>query len=283
MPGDSHKDSQQEAHSETPDLSESEQWEVAKRSNPKAAVLHEAIRLEGEDELERRNFALAWSSLAAGLSMGFSLMAEGLIQAHLPNTPWRPLIASLGYPVGFIIVILGRQQLYTETTLTVVLPLLNHFRMRRLLRVMTYWLIVLSSNLVGTLLFAWVMAKTQLFNPEVQEAFVTIGLSAAEGDLGSIFLQAFFAGWLIALMTWLLPGAGASKLGVIIILTYLVALGKLAHVIARSTEVLYAVIEGSLSWGDYGHYLLPTLVGNSIGGVALVAFLNFAQVAPEKD
>jgi formate/nitrite transporter FocA (FNT family) len=283
MPGDSHKDSQQEAQAETFDLSESEQWEIAKRSNPKAAVLHEAIRLEGEDELKRRNFALAWSSLAAGLSMGFSLMAEGLIHAHLPDTPWRPLIASLGYPVGFIIVILGRQQLYTETTLTVVLPLLNHFRMRRLLRVMKYWLIVLSSNLVGTLLFAWVMAKTKLFSPEVREALITIGLSAAEGDFWSIFLRAFFAGWLIALMTWLLPGAGASKLSVIIILTYLVALGKLAHVIAGSTEVLYAVIDGSLSWGDYGYYMLPTLLGNSIGGVTLVAFLNFAQVAPEKD
>lgn len=269
--------------SESLDLSQSEEVDIAARSNPRAAILHEVLRLEGEEELNRKNLAVAWSGLAAGVSMGFSLVAEGLIHAHIPAAEWRPLFSSLGYTVGFIIVVLGRQQLYTETTLTAVLPLLNRFSVNQTINVLKYWLIVLSSNLIGTLLFAWLIAKTGVFSSATQEAFLTIGLSAAEGGFWPILLRAFFAGWLIALMTWLLPGAQSSRLNIIIIITYLVALAKLAHIIAGSTEVFYAVIDGSLNWGDYGSYMLPTLIGNTLGGVGLVAALNFAQVNSEKE
>lgn len=269
--------------SESLDLSHSEEVEIAKRSNPRAAILHESLRLEGEEELNRKNLAVAWSGLAAGLSMGFSLVAEGLLHAHLPDAEWRPVLSSFGYTVGFIIVVLGRQQLYTETTLTAVLPLLNQVTLTKTLNVLKYWLLVLSSNLIGTMIFAWVIAQTGVFSPTTQEAFLSIGLSAVEGSFWSILLRAIFAGWLIALMTWLLPGAQTSRLNIIIIITYLVALAKLAHIIAGSTEVLYAVVDGHLNWGDYGSYMLPTLIGNTLGGVGLVAALNFAQVNSEKE
>jgi hypothetical protein len=89
-----------------------------------AHVVYETIRREGEDELQRPAAAQAWSGLAAGLSMGFSFIAEALLESHLPDQQWRSLISRAGYSVGFLIVILGRQQLFTENTLTVVLPFL---------------------------------------------------------------------------------------------------------------------------------------------------------------
>jgi len=82
-----------------------------------AAATHEVVRIEAEKELERTASALAWSGLAAGLAMGFSFVTEGVLRSKLPDADWRPLIAKLGYPVGFLIVILGSQQLYTENTL----------------------------------------------------------------------------------------------------------------------------------------------------------------------
>ena len=91
----------------TRELTESEQRLAEKRTAPRAAVIHEAIRAEGESELQRPISALIWSGLAAGLSIGFSLVASGLIRAHLPDTSWRPLAANLGYSVGFLAVILG--------------------------------------------------------------------------------------------------------------------------------------------------------------------------------
>ena len=264
-------------------LNEHEQRDIKERGRAKAVVIHEVIRLEGEHELRRSTSALAWSGLAAGLSMGFSLVTEGLIYTHLPDAPWRPLVSSLGYSVGFLIVILGRQQLFTENTLTAVLPLLQRRNVKTLMNVLRLWAVVLVTNLIGALIFAWVIGHTEIFSPEVRQSFTHFGLREMEGDFWSILWRGIFAAWLIALMTWLLPSAESSRLGLIIILTYLIRLGGLAHIIAGSLEVFYVVTSGAVTWGQYfGGFMIPTLVGNIIGGVTLVAALNYGQVAPTK-
>lgn len=265
-----------------PQLGQEERHQVAERVAISAAVVHETVREEGERELTRNPSALAWSALAAGLSMGFSLVGRGLIQAALPDTPWRSLLDSLGYSLGFLIVVLGRQQLFTENTLTVMLPLFAHPDMRTILRVIRLWGIVLAGNLLGAFIFATVVAHTPLFSVAQQHAFLSLGHEALRGDFGLVVLRGIFAGWLIALMVWLLPAAETTKLQIIIILTYFVALGGFAHIVAGSVDTLYGVSVGSITWSRYlGGFLAPTLVGNIIGGVSLVAFLNYAQVAAE--
>lgn len=260
-------------------LREQELEEVERRSGLRAVVVHEAIRKEGEDELVRPMPAIAWSGLAAGLSMGFSLVAEGLLRFHLPDMPWRPLISKFGYTVGFLIVTLGRQQLFTETTLTVVLPLLSRRNLQTFFRMLLFWLVVLVSNLIGALIFAAVVTHTSVFSPEVRHVFQEIGMEAAAGTFGTILLRGIFAGWLIALIVWLAPAADSSQVMIIIILTYIVGLAGLSHIIAGSVEVMTLAVMGSISWLDYlGAYMIPTLIGNTIGGVAFVAALNHAQV-----
>ncbi len=260
-------------------LSEDEQREAETRSALRAVVVHEAIRIEGDDELARSSSGLAWSGLAAGLSMGFSLVAEGLLRAGLPDTSWRPLVTKLGYSVGFLIVVLGRQQLFTENTLTVILPLLVRRNWQTLMSVLRLWAVVLSTNLGGAVLFAWAAGRTAIFEPNVRQAFTQIGMQALKPGFGTVLLTGVFAGWLIALMVWLLPVSEGERLPVIVIITYLVGLGGFSHVIAGSVEVLYLVVTGALSPFHYlGVYLLPTLLGNTIGGVSLVAALNHAQV-----
>ena len=91
----------------------------------KASHVYEIIRIEGEAELVRRPSALWWSGLAAGLSIGFSVIAEALLATYLPDSAWKPLVDNLGYSVGFLIVILAHQQLFTENTLTAVLPVIK--------------------------------------------------------------------------------------------------------------------------------------------------------------
>jgi len=112
------------AGANSPHLDEREQTQAAAHAAPQALVIHEVVREEGELELRRRNVALLWSGLAAGLSMGFSLLTLALLRAGLPETPWRALLDSPGYCVGFMIAIRGRQQLFTESTLTALLPLM---------------------------------------------------------------------------------------------------------------------------------------------------------------
>lgn len=274
-PGTSAKSSEN-----VPGLDNADRKEVEKRRNISAVVVHETIREEGEQELERTSSTLAWSGLAAGLSMGFSLVAQGLLRTLLPTTSWSPLIDDLGYSVGFMIVILGRQQLFTENTLTVILPLLAHPDRATFLQVARLWFVILVTNLVGGFLFAVIIAHTALFPPEVQRAFVDIARPSLQSGFGLTMLRGIFAGWLIALMVWLLPAAEGTKLHIVIIITYLVTLGGFAHIIAGSIDVFYLVNIGAASWFSYFvGFMLPTLIGNIIGGVSLVAALNFAQVA----
>jgi formate/nitrite transporter FocA (FNT family) len=259
--------------------SEAEARKIEEHSALRVGVIYEAIRAEGEDELGRSSSALAWSGLAAGLSMGFSLVLNGLLRNGLPPTDWRPLVAKLGYTAGFVIVILGRQQLFTENTLTVILPLLNRKDWSTLRNVLRLWTVVLLSNLIGALAFAWVVGNADIFAPDRLQRFTEVGLEAAAGDFGHKLLTGIFGGWLIALMVWLLPGAEASRFWVIIFITYIVGLGDFSHVIAGSVEVLFLVTTGSLGWGSFlGNFLLPALLGNIIGGVSLVALLSHAQV-----
>ncbi len=137
-----------------PELSEEEKKEARERTSISAPVVHEAIRRDGEDELQRPVSALAWSGLAAGLSMGFSFVAEGLLHHYLPESVWRPLIVSIGYPFGFLLIIIGRQQLFTENTLTAVIPLLARRNVTTLISMLRLWAVVLLANLVGAHLFA---------------------------------------------------------------------------------------------------------------------------------
>ena len=253
-----------------------------KRAAPSGKVVYQAIMTEGVEELERSASALFWSGLAAGLSMGASVIALALLNHHLPERAWRPLVAELGYSVGFLIVILGRQQLFTENTLTPILPLLADRSWRRVRQVGKLWGVVLVANLLGSAILALALTKTPLFSAEVREEFVKLGEHAFSHGFGTTLVRGIGAGWLIALVVWLLPLAEGSRVWVIIILTYLVGLSEFTHVIVGSTEAYILAAAGRAGWwAVLGGYTLPTLIGNILGGVTLVAALNYGQVAAE--
>ena len=257
--------------------------EAEERKLPTAAVVFETIRKEGEDEIERTAPALLFSGLAAGLSMCFSLIAMGVIGSALPPSPWHFLLESVGYTVGFVIVILGRQQLFTENTRTPVLVFLKAPTTRVFLKVMRLWSLVLAANLVGTLIAATLIVHSGAFGSDVQAALLKIGNDSVSYPWVTTFVKAIFAGWMLALMVWLLPVAEAAARPLIIFaMTYLPAAVKFTHIIAGSVDVIYAVERGAVSPFTYlGEFLVPVLIGNFIGGVGFVALLNFGQVASD--
>lgn len=258
---------------------EAEQEKIQERQALSASAVHEALRSEGRDEIARPAMALAWSGLAAGLSMGISLLGEGTLQRHLPEAEWRPLLTSLGYSLGFVAVTMGRQQLYTETTLTALLPFLHDRRASMLRSTFRLWGIVLVANLVGAFLIAWGLTQVGAYEPALGESFREIGLEAARQEPWTAFVRGIFGGWLIALMVWLLPSAHNARLWVILLLTWLLAASGLTHIIAGSVEVLYVVILGEVSLSEsVTRFGVPVLLGNTLGGVVFVALLNHAQV-----
>jgi formate/nitrite transporter FocA (FNT family) len=212
--------------------------------------------------------------------MGFSFAAEAILESHLPDRAWRPLITKLGYTLGYLIVILGRQQLFTENTLTPVIPLMARRDGKTAVAVARLWAIVLATNLAGTIAIATVFAHVDVFGAEVSAALASVARATdPTGGFASTVVAGVFAGWLIALLAWIIGGAREVTVSVIVILTYVVGIGGLAHVIAGSVEGWYLVASGMRPLHHYlGAFLLPTLIGNVLGGVSLVAALNHSQV-----
>tara|TARA_R110001599_G_C12276798_1_gene662634 strand:- start:2632 stop:3468 length:837 start_codon:yes stop_codon:yes gene_type:complete len=269
---------------DAPSLSKAERDDAVKRTAPPATVVFEAIRLGAEEELSRTNRVLFFSGLAAGLSMGFSFIAEATLRAGLPDVEWQHLVSKLGYSVGFLIVILGRQQLFTENTLTPVLELLHKKTFSVFYHTTRLWAIVLLANFTGTLLFAAVLAMTAVIPESRTAVFGDVAMHAIEGGFSVTLLRAIFAGWLVALMVWLLPAAESARVSVIIIITYLIGIGGFPHIVAGSTEAFYAVFRGLVTpLTVFSEFFVPTLIGNIIGGVSLVAALNYAQTHPKKE
>jgi formate/nitrite transporter FocA (FNT family) len=261
-----------------PELTERQKEEAQERTSVSATVVHETVRYDGEEELHRPISALAFSGFAAGMSMGFSLVAMALFRAYLPDEPWRPLVARLGYPMGFLIVIIARQQLFTENTLTAIIPLLARRDLKTFARVIRLWTVVLLANLAGAHLFAWVVGTTPMFLPEVRSAMLALAKEAAAVSFGEAILRGIFAGWLIAMVVWMLAAVDTGRLAIIVFMTYIVGLASLTHIIAGSVEVLFLVMVGVKSWGSVAlGYMFPTLIGNIIGGVSLTAAINHAQ------
>jgi formate/nitrite transporter FocA (FNT family) len=261
-----------------PDEEEQEHERAVEMTAASAYVVYRAVLKESLEELDRPSIALAWSGLAAGLCMGFSLVAEGLLQSRLPEAPWRDLIGKLGYTIGFIILILSRQQLFTENTLTPIIALLKYRDGKTLYNVARLWAILLFTNLIGGAIIAYTLHRSPAFSPGDKEVFLRISSEAMQPDRMSLFAKAIFAGWLIATMVWMLPVAESGRIWVLILIPYVIGLGGFSHIVIGSIYCIYTVAADQHTWSEYfGHFAWPVLLGNCIGGVALVAVVNYAQ------
>jgi formate/nitrite transporter FocA (FNT family) len=263
-------------------LTREEERSVTKRRRLRAAVVYEIIRTEGEGELARTFGALWWSGLAAGLSIGFSVLSQAMLTAALGDLPGATIVSRAGYAVGFLIVILSRQQLFTENTLTAVLPVIARREPRWFFVLARLWGIVLAANLVGCLLFSLFLAYSGVLSPEVSAAVAAISHELMSNTPTEMFVKGIAAGWLIAALVWMMPSAEGTEIFVITLITYLIALGGFTHVIAGSAEAFYAWLTGAEPFSRilFG-FFLPTLAGNVAGGTVLFAVLSYAQVREE--
>ena len=245
----------------------------------RAMAIHEHIRQDGEKEMERDAMALLWSAIAAGLSMGASLLAKGIFHVQLEGVPGGFLLENLGYTFGFIIVIMARQQLFTENTVTAVLPVMQNPTLGNFGLLMRLWSVVLLGNIIGSGVAAWAFEHMPIFDEETRDAFVKIGMDVMKNTPVEMFSNAIISGWLIATMVWMFPAAGAAKIVVIILMTWLIALGDTTHIVVGSVEILYLVFNGTLHWSDFfWPFALPTLAGNICGGTFIFALMSHAQI-----
>lgn len=261
--------------------------EAEERSVEEAAMLssklvYEVIRRDGKEELRRTNRALFWSGASAGIFITLSVLAEAVLRTYLPEAPWSYLVENLGYTLGFLIVIHGRMQLFTENTITTVLPLMVDPSTEMFLSVMRLWGLVLFANVLGAFIGAAFLAfgggVPDLFLPAIAE----LSEHATGMGPGTSFARAIPAGLLLAAIVWMIPQLESGHVAVVVIFTWLIAAGDFTHVVAGSVEMAFLLLRGDLAVGAavFG-FFLPVLAGNVIGGTAVFAMMVWGQVRDE--
>lgn len=247
-----------------------------------AKDIHRAVIEEGDKELDRPIASLFFSGLAAGMAISASLIAEGALHEGLPDAPWRHLVVALGYPVGFLLVILGRMQLFTESTITAMLPLVARPSRWALARTLRLWGVVLVANLIGTALTGGAIAGGALGDPPLRDAMIEIATKITELGPAATFVNAIPAGFLIAIIAWSLPNAREQAFLVIFGVTYVVALGGFSHSIVGSDQAFLLMFSGHTTpWQAIVEQIVPATLGNLMGGAGVFALLAHAQVRGE--
>ncbi|GAB7555385.1 formate/nitrite transporter family protein [Novosphingobium sp. 11B] len=266
---------------EQPDkaLDVSEARDVEERKAGSSKIVHEVVRLQGEEELARPTLALTLSGIAAGLAIALSLLCELFLRSHLPDTDWAPLIYFLGYPIGYVIVVMGRLQLFTESTVTAVLPIATSPSLGNFGRLARLWACVLVGNLIGVTLVSALMAGEIIVTHEQRMVALDI--------LGKLELQHWTrtltlgipAGFIMAAVAWVLPNARGSEFWVVFVLTYVIALGGFAHVVTGSSQASFLWLSGRINFGEaWLEFTLSALIGNIVGGTGLFAVLAHGQM-----
>lgn len=268
---------------ETKELEEEAEEESVERASKLAPkLIYEVIRRDGEEELSRPMSGLFWSGIAAGLMISLSVLGEAIFRTYLPEAPWRHLVENLGYSLGFLVVILGRMQLFTENTITTVLPVMADPCRRLFSRTAQLWSVVLFANVIGAFIVSALFAFTPAIQAEIGPAIRELSLHATGFEPSVAFFRAIPAGVLVAAIVWMLPQAEANAFWVIVTFTWLIAAGDFTHVVAGSVEAAYLMWTGDLGvYGALFNFFLPVLAGNIVGGTVIFALLAHSQVKDE--
>ncbi|MDQ2095057.1 formate/nitrite transporter family protein [Rhodalgimonas zhirmunskyi] len=261
---------------------ELEEKSVEQASKLAPTTVYEIIRRDGEEELERSNTSLFWSGISAGLMISFSVLGEAIFRTYLSDTPSRYLIENLGYSLGFVAVITGRMQLFTENTITTVLPLLQRPCWAIAQRTLVLWGLVLMANVIGAFLVATFYAYSGAIGADLLASFHALSEHATGMPAGEGFVRAIPAGVIVAAIVWMLPQAGPLGLFIVVLFTWLIAAGDFTHIVAGSVEMAFLVVQGDLGFGQavFG-FFLPVLAGNVLGGTVIFAMLAWGQVKVE--
>lgn len=239
--------------------------------------IHQRLVASAAEEIDAGARELFFSGVTAGFAIVLTFIGFSVGRAQFPDNPF---LAAILYPVGFIYIILGRYQLYTENTLPPVKLVL--MRLASLPQLLRLWGVVLAANLAGATLGALLLARTDVLSPEAVDAGATLALHGLEVGPWAAFFKALFAGWLVAGVVWLGYAVrdSVTRFLLVYIVFYLIAVADLFHVVTAAADVLFFVFLGASEPG-FGvlalGFWLPVLLGNTTGGVLVFTLMTYAQ------
>lgn len=237
--------------------------------------IFERIIQVASEEVTTKTRELFFSGLAAGFAITLTFF---LYASMTGKAGGHALLGAVFYPLGFVYIILGNYQLFTENTLPPVALVLE--RMASVPSMLRVWGVVLAGNLLGGALGALVLAKTGVFTPQAAQAAMSLSQSALSVEWADLFVKACFAGFIVAGVVWLDYAARDTATRFFLVYTAFltIPLTGLYHVVVTATEAFYLFfVSGASLLGTLGGFVLPVLLGNIVGGVVLVTIVNYFQ------
>jgi hypothetical protein len=243
-------ESDEELEIESEEKARGEKIEIDEDRLPsRAMAIHEHIRQDGEKDGARCHGPLLVSHRRRALNgricspKGYFMFSWKVCRAVFTGESRLYL--------RLCIVIMARQQLFTENTVTAVLPVMQNPTLGNFGLLMRLWSVVLLGNIIGTGIAAWAFEYMPIFDEPTRDAFVKIGMDVMKNTPIEMFSNAIISGWIIATMVWMFPSAGSAKIVVIILMTWLIALADTTHIVVGTVEILYLVFNGTLHWSDF--------------------------------
>lgn len=252
-------------------------------TNP--SQVHEILTQLSDDgfiQHNRPSWSLFLSALAAGLEIGFSILLMGVMFSLFKDSispESMHLLLAICYPLGFLFVIIGREELFTEQTTIAVIPVLS--RRHQLASLLRLWVLVLTGNLLGCLIFGGILATLPISMEIIKpEAYDFIAKKIPHYSWNSLLGSAIFAGWLMGLLAWLVSSTKEtiSKIFLIVLVTFVIGVAGLHHCIVGSVEMFSAILTSNeITWGNYFYFIALAVPGNIIGGAVFVAALKVSH------
>lgn len=240
-----------------------------------ADVIYQRISATAVHEFQRTPRMLWFSGMAAGLSIGLCFLGRVVLGG--PTGQTAAPVGDLLFPLGFVVVVLGRYQLFTENTLTpITLVLTRAASIPALLRL---WSVVLAANVAGAILIATMLATPGALPDAAVGAGITITEHIFETSARTVFVRAILAGGVVASMVWMVHAMrdSAGRVLTVYLLAYVMPLAGMFHCVTSLVEVVFGVIKGTGTVAQAVGFFLATTAGNIVGGIVLVAIINYGQ------
>ncbi len=245
-----------------------------------ADEVFQRIVAAADEEITSGSRELFFSGLAAGFAITITFLLYISLTA---STNGHPVLSAMLYPLGFIYIIIGGYQLYTENTLPPVALTLE--RIASIPALLRNWVVVLAGNFAGGTFGAMALAWGGVLSTDGAAAAASIASKGIETGATVLFAKAAFAGLIVAGVVWVSFAARdtISRLVVVYLAFLSIPIGGLFHVVVSYTEMVYLVLLGELSVVvGVTEFVLPVLLGNTAGGVVLVTVVNYFQTTEER-
>lgn len=230
---------------------------------------------EGTIRLKRDTGDLITTGVLGGMDVSLGVLALLLVL----DATGSSMLAALAFAIGFIALLLGRSELYTENFLIPLATIAGgKGTVGQLIRL---WTVTLITNMVGALILAGLVVAAF---PHLWDTAIEVAAPYAGAELTEAIALGLLAGITITFMTWIVHAAH-SEFGRMVAVTmsaFLLSAGHMHHVVVISGEMFIALLTGAAPFhlGDWARVAALATVTNAVGGLLLVTVFRFAQVGP---